>query len=563
MPETEKPEKPPKKSLMAKVVTSLGFGSKDVKAAIDRTGFDYSETLTTTALTGNGVVGARNRQLIYAQYQQMIADPVVSGALRLHVTAALGGHETSGDVVFIEAKAEVKDDPAAQKLVKELNADLSAMFNRVAMAAAYNGAAFGDAFARLYTKKGKGITDLALDEMLLPPLVIPYEQGNKTVVCLVAIGEKLREKLVMDQIARVKMPRMVYTPQPLAVEKAWRMAVAEDDVDKLPLMPALVGGSFLADAELQFKNFQAALQGLVGQRVLDSIDESIFTAEVGGMTKEQAQEFLGSVKQMLAKSKKVADDAVKTGRPFLGRIRHILPVASNKQLLGIQGVNSGGGSGGGRAGNIAIDDVLFHAKLLCGSLGIDLSMLGFADLMSGGLGEGGFFRTSAQAAERSRMIRVALQEFYSHIIRVHLHHKSGTAYEPGQEPWTINFYGSISALESERVKTQLDSINAGMMLAQCFALVKDAGLDEAAMAHMFERVMKLDTEDSKMYAKAISAAKKEQDKKEAMQGGFGGPPGGDDGGGGFPPAANDDGGGEDDAPAGAPKPVPVGKKAAA
>lgn len=561
MLETDAPQKPKKLSAKIKSLFSFGAGAEHAKDLIDRAGFDYSETLTTTALTGNGVVGARNRQLIYAKYQQMMADPVVSGALRLHVTAALGGHETSGDVIFIETKADMKEDAAAIKLVKQLNKDLNALFNNVAMAAAYNGAAFGDAYARLYTKPGRGVTDMAVDEMLLPPLVIPYEQGNKTVLCLVAIGEKLREKLVMDQVARVKMPRLIYTPQPLAVEKAWRMAVAENDADKLPLMPSLVGGSFLADAESQFNNFQAALQGLVGQRVLDSIDESIITAEIGGMTQEQAQEFTTSIRQMFQKSKKVADEAVRTGRPFLGRIRHILPISSAKQLLGIQSVNSGG-SGGGRGGNIGIEDVLFHAKLLCGALGIDLSMLGFADLMSGGLGEGGFFRTSAQAAERSRTIRVALAEFYNHVIRVHLHHKSGIAFAPGDEPWNINFYGSISALESERVKTQLDAINAGTMLAQCFALVKDAGLDEPSMAHMFERVMKLDSEDAKMYAKAIAKAKADQEKKEAMQGGFGGPPGDDGGGGAFPPAANDEDAGADEAPAGAPKPVPIGKKAA-
>jgi hypothetical protein len=524
---------------------------------IDRTGYEYSETVTTTSLTGNGIVGARSRQAIYAKYQQMAGDPLVSGAIRLHVTAALGGHETSGDIVFIEARPEAKADPASAALVLELSEALSPIFNRIAIPAAYNAAIYGDAYARMYTKDRTGIEDVSIDEMLLPPLVIPYEQGQKTRICLVAVGEKAREKLTMDQIARVKLPRLIYTPQPVAIEKAWRVAITENDIAQLPLMPGLVGGSFLADAEYQYNNFAAALSGLVGQRVLDSIDESIFTAQVTGMTGEQRQAFLKSLTKMLTKSKAVADEAVRTGRPVLQRIRHILPVWGEKQVVGIQGVNSGGATGGGRAGNISIDDVMFHAKLLCGALGIDISMLGFADLMSGGLGDGGFFRTSAQAAERSRTIRVALSEFFNDIIDVHMIKKTGSTYDPKDRPWQVNFYGTISALETERVKTQLDAINAGTLLAQCFAMVKDAGLDEKAMAHMFERVMKLDAADAKMYAKAIVAAKKEAEAKEAAQGGFGAGAGG-----GSFPSGDDDGDpkpfGKDEPPPGAPKPVPVG-----
>jgi hypothetical protein len=526
------------------------FGT-EFSEKIDSASNNYSETLTLTALTGNGVDGARSRQLIYQKYQRMLADPLVSGAIRLHITAALGGHETSGDLVFLEATAEAKKDPQAEKIVKELSAALSPIFNRVAMSAAYTGAGYGDGYARLYTKDRVGLVDMSIDEMLLPPLVIPYEQGNRTVICQVAVGDKAREKLTMDQIARVKMPRMMYTPQPLAVEKAYRVAITENDIDKLPLMPSLVGGSFLADAESQYDKFTAALQGLVGQRVLDSIDESIFTAQVTGMTTEQRQTFLTSLKNMLSKSKQIADEAVRTGIPFLGRIRHILPVWGDKQLLGIQGVNSGGGAGAGRSGNIGIDDVMFHAKLLCGALGIDISMLGFADLMSGGLGEGGFFRTSAQAAERSRTIRVALTEFFNHCVDVHLIKKTGSTYPPDKRPWQVNFYGTISALEKERTATQLDAVNTGMLMAQCFTMVKDLGLDEKTMAHMFERAMKIDAEDATMYAKAIVAAKKAADAKEAEQNGGGGP-------GGFGDNPDDDEAGDELKP-GAPKPVPVGK----
>lgn len=516
----------PKTSWFKATLASMGYGPKDVQA-VDQVGFEYGETLTTASLMGAGIEGARNRQQIYQKYQQMIKNPVVGGALRLHVTAALGGDETTGDLVLIEPTAAAKQSPQSEKLAKEINDDLKRLFNRVAQLVAFNGVAFGDAYARLYTKPRKGVVDIYCDEMLLPPLVQAYEKGNETKVCVLAIGSKMRERLSMNQIARLKMPRLIYTPQPMAVEKAWRAQITEDDPEKLPLMPSLVGGSFLADAEDQFDKFNAAMSGLVGQRVLDSIDESMFTAQVQGMTKEQRQEFMTSIKQMLQRSKQIADDAVKSGIPFLGRIRHILPVFDQKQLLQVQGVNTSGGSGGGRAGNISIEDVLLHAKLLSGSLGVDITMLGFADLMSGGLGDGGFFRTSAQAAERSRTIRAAMSEFFNHIADIHVLYKYGQAFEPKDRPWAINYYGSISALETERQKTQADAMNTGAVLVQTLMQAKDLGMDAAATMHLLETVMKLDTAAAKLYADAIEKAKS---VPEEAGGGFGGPPGGGFGG---------------------------------
>lgn len=513
--------------LFTRLKKRLGFG-REFAEEVDRAGYEWSETLTTRSLSGNGVDGARSRQLLYEKYQRMAANPICSGSTRLHITAALGGHETTGDVVFIEVNPKVKGNSQAEELVKTLSSQLAPIMNRIAFQVAYNGAVYGDGYARLYTKKSVGVIQAAVDEMLLPPLVVPYEQAGDTKVCAVAIGPKFRAKLVMDQIARLKMPRLIYTPQPLAMEKAWRTMIEEDDPDKLPLTPSLVGGSFFADAEKAFDNFEAALVSLVGQRVLDSIDESVLPVNVGGMTQEQKQSFLSSIKQMLVKSKAAADEAVKNNRPVLTRIRHILPVWAEKQLLSITGLNQAGGSGGGRASNISVEDVMLHLKLLAGALGTDPSMLGFADLLSGGLGEGGFFRTSAQAAERSRVIRGALTDFFNHIIDIHLTYRDGTTFAEENRPWRINFYGSISALEKEKQATQTESANTAMLITQVFQQVKDAGLDAAAMEMLFTTILKLDEQAAKKYAKAIEKARKEADAKEAAQagggafGGFGG-----------------------------------------
>jgi hypothetical protein len=506
----------PKQGVFTKVAGAVGDffrgfagGGRSPADAVTSSGFSTSSSVSTSALTGGTAGGARDRQSIYDTWQGMLRDPIVGGAMRMHTTAALGGHETTGDLVFIEATPGDAGDDA---LVRELNNDLLRIFNRHAFQLAYNGACFGDAYARVYGVNGRGIVDICTDETMLPPLVQPYEQGNTTRVCVVACGPRQNVTLTMDQIVRLKMPRTAYVPQPMAVEKNWRQRVEEDDVEKLPLMPSLVGGSLLIDSEDQYQQFRTALLGMVGQRVLDSIDESLFTAQTAGMTKEQREEFVGSLTDVLKESKRVADEAVKSGRPLLARIRHILPIFQDKQLLQVQGLSS---AGGGRAGSIGIDDVMLHAKLLSGSLGTDLTMLGFADMMSGGLGDGGFFRTSAQAAERSRNIRTALVDCFDELINLHLMHKRGVRYD-GVRPWKVNFYGSISALETERQKTAADAMNTGAILVQVLTGVRDLGIKKDAIQTLLSKIVKLDEDIAAELAGALSSA------EPPGGGGFGG-----------------------------------------
>lgn len=501
-------------SRLAKMASNL-FGGTYIKppttpAEINREiePYSYSDVVGNAPLINNGGTPARPQQLIYQKYQRMMATPLVGGSLRQHCTAALGGHETTGDLVFIELKSDHRKDKSAADLVKDLAAHLGPILNRTAFPMAYNAAGFGDSYSRVYSKHGVGVIDLMCNEMVMPPLVQAYEKGNVTVAFTVGTGAAGRVPLTAMQMARLKMPRMIYTAQPMAVEKSYRMAMEEDDISKLPLMPALVGGSFLADAEDQFDKFQLALGGLVGQRVLDSIDETIITTDLSDMNKSARKLFTDGFKRILQTSERIAAHALKTGLLPLKRFRHVLPVLNTgKQNLQVQALNGAAGSGQGRAGSMEVDDVMFHAKLLGGALGTDISQLGFADILSGGLGDGGYFRTSVQSAERSRCIRQGLTDWINSVIDIHLLAKYGRTYKPADRPWTINFYGNISALETEKTQTQRAAADTGSALADVLARLGDSGLGEDAIAHFLERVVRLDSEDARMYAADIAASR--------------------------------------------------------
>ncbi len=516
MADTPKTSALPKPGILARFgLTGKRWASTHIAPAQQITASDAfmygAGTTTIASLLGSGNKGARARQIIYEKWSMMEGDPIISTALMLLVTSALGGHETNGDLVFVEKKASVKKDKRLSAIVDEISAELAPLFNKVAYQAAYIGSAFGDSYARLYTNS-RGVVDVHMDETIRPPMVQPFERGSRTVGFAVYTGQKGFERLDVSQMARLKMPRVQWVPQYGVVEKAVRLAITEDDIDSLPIMPAMVGGSLLYSAEGPYDNLTASLLGLVGQRWMDSIDEQMVAVNLESMNLDQQQRFVESVKTMLMSSKAYAEQAVKTGRPVMERIRHIIPVFNEKQLSTVGPANGGAP---GRAATISIEDVMLHARMLAGALGVDLSMLGFADQLSGGLGEGGFFRVSAQAAERARIIRVSLADFFNHVIDIHTMRRYGVVFDPKERPWVVNFFGSISALEAEKQRTRSDSMNAGMLLAQSMQMMKELGASKEVMVEYLVKTMMLDDDQAKLYASVVDAR----------------PP--DDGGGGF------------------------------
>lgn len=483
----------------------------------DMTGNDYGygyDTVSVSTLLGSGKRPARSRVQIYEKYHYMAGDPIISAALRLHVVAALGGHETTGDTVFVEKTPEAEKEKGYKaKIAEELKRDLEPLLNRVAHQISFNGASFGDAYARAYTKDKVGVVDLYTDEMVYPPLVQPYEQGNQTVGFIISTGSKFTEKLTLKQMVRLKMPRMLYVPQMRVMDKAIRMNIAEDDIENLAPLPAMVGGSFLDPAEEAFDNLSTTLQGMIGQRILSSIDENMIGANLDGMTAQQRAEFMKSLKAMLVASKTRAEKAIADGKPVTERIYHIMPTFGDKQMTQISSFT---GTSGNSA--IAVDDVIFHAKRLAGALGTDLSMLGFSDILSGGLGDGGFFRTSAQSAERSRIIRTALTEFYHSVVDLHTLAKYGFIFDDGDRPYKINYYGSISALENEQMQSRERSMNSASMLVQTLDSMKNLGMPETANKQVLEKVMELDADMAGIISNGLANAK----PPEGAGGGFGG-----------------------------------------
>jgi hypothetical protein len=470
-----------------------------VQAINQSDAYSFGATPTTIAtLLGSGKKAARSRQAIYEKWALMGGDGIISTSLGLIATAALGGHETNGNLVFIEKKSIANSDKKLGKLVDEINKDLTPLLNRVAFAPSVTAMTFGDAYARIYSNDS-GVVDLYIDEMVRPELIVPIEKGSKTIGYFYFDNASYQhgKALTSEQMARLKMPRVQWTPQTEVIQKSYRYNIHEDDLDNLSPYIAMAGGSFLYNAEEHYDNLIASLLGLVGQRWMDSISEEILGIQMESTTEEQQKKIVNNWVSILQKSKSIAENAVKNNSPVLQKIRHLVPIFGEKQVVQLNPMPSG------RNANISIEDVMLHAKLLSGALGVDLSMIGFADLLAGGLGEGGFFRTSSQVAERARVIRCGLADFFNHIIDIHTLKKYGSVFPENERPWEINFYGSMSALEAEKQRTQLDAINTAMLKAQTLQMVKDLGFDRKMAESFLSKDMLFDEDRAKLFAAIV------------------------------------------------------------
>lgn len=453
---------------------------------------------------------ARSRAEIYQRYLYMLGDPIVGQALNLHVTQSLGGHETTGEVIFIEAKPNLSNNE--RKLVEEIQIDLSELLNCNAYQMALWGSTFGDSYARLFSEQKRGITHIEVSEFYLPTYIQSFEKYGNTVGYRINIENKIYTLSAM-QLSRLKMPRMGFTPQYRMQYNYALQSLIVDDLAQHKPIPANIGGSFLEIAEKPFFLLQTALLGLSSARILDNIRENMMGLNMKDMTAEQQKMFFNRLTKILKFSKERAQNAIAQNKPILEKTTHIFPMWDEKQLVSID-ANGAMNSGNTTAYNI--DDVMFYAKMLSGALGIDLSMLGFADLLSGGLGDGGFFRVSAQAGQKAILLRQGVSGWVNHVIDVHCMTKYGWIFPTGKRPYEIVFSGATSALERENQETRERKNGAAAVALQNFATLKDLGFDENAIALFAKDQMGYDEDDARIYAKSLAASGKTESKEDEM-----------------------------------------------
>lgn len=454
----------------------------------------------------------RDRKSIYTEYKMMMQDPTIHAALNLLATASLGGHESRGEVVFIRPADKLLVGGQRAKelrtLVDKESEHLQSIINDMIFVLTRNGIGYGDGYARVYPMHGKGITHAICNETVDPPLIQAFEQAGRTVGyhALEINDFEIRHitKLHNHQLIRMKMPRVTPLPQFRIDHVLHRQLLSEDNPNEAPIIPSQVGGSFLQAVAPAWKDWVLMFTALNSQQIADSVNNQFMSLDMSAMPEASREKYKSGLKTALLTLQDKIKSSLQGGEALYTTNWTFLPTWGEKQVLNPIGDLTT------RTAPISLELAMTHLKRGVGALGLDLSLLGWMEMISGGLGDGGAFHTSAQVAQQSALIRQAITEPLIDLCLMHFAYKHGHVFKRGDLPFKIEFYSDISASATEALNNKNTRANTLAITASAILALKELNLDEQSNIIFLTDVLGMDDVQAVKIAKSLSGQPQDQ-----------------------------------------------------
>lgn len=451
----------------------------------------------------------RKRIEIYSMWHKMQTDPSIAEGLALQVTAALGGHESRAEMVFITPNEKIRGDghtnKALRQKVEAMQKRVNHLINKNCVKVCRDAVGFGDAYSRMYGQKGYGLVDMMCNEYTFPPLIQAYEQGGQTIgyqALEAKDWQRSTTKMTRLQMLRFKMPRVTNVPQRDMVEGLIRAKMLRADVrSEMPIVESQVGGSFLFEIEEPYRNVHLALAGMNSQQIADAVKQMFMTVDMSGMPLSQRKKYKDGLNSIINNHQEFVKSALTGGDSIWATQVHVLPTYGDKQIL-----NPVGDIMGQRTTPINTEYLMVNIRRLMGGLGTDPSMVGWADMLAGGLGDGAAFHTSAQIMRRSQLIRQACTDWVNDICRLDWAYAHNEWIDGTDLPWQVEFYSDQSAAATEALTNKMTRMNTLAVTSQAIAGLKELGLDEDTYTMMLEDIGGMDLDQAEKIAKALKNA---------------------------------------------------------
>ena len=380
----------------------------------------------------------------YGVLQIMATDPTIDSALKMHIAHALSGRTDTGEIVFIESATGDADD----EIVADLNRTFKEILNRDLPKWAYTTALYGVCYVRPYGASGKGISHIRHDYYTHPSFVREYERAGLLCGFWAKYQQVFSKGLIrlMEpwKMVSFKIPQWVVHSRAEPLRNNADFDLDDDDyLNEEPIECQDYGSSLIRTAYHPWIDLNEAILALNISRRNASKKDRFVSVNIGRENPQKAAQYLKAIAGQI-KRKAEASARRALSRGYVNTVEtHLLPVWNN---------------GSGRVEistetqdvNIAsIEDMNFHVNRLASALGVDKSLLGFTDDLSGGLGDGGFFRISVIAAIKANLIRQAMSSGIERLFEIHVAQKFGKVYEDDEKPWKLTFNSLSTAIEAE------------------------------------------------------------------------------------------------------------------
>lgn len=429
----------------------------------------------------------------YATLRLMAKDPTIDSAIKMHISNALSSKSDTVDSIFIKP---AKDPGKPNKIVDDLRSTLMPFINKDLNEWARKAAVYGSCFVRVYGKQGVGLQSVRCDFYTHPRFIQKFEKGGR----LAGFTTTYQGTNSYSRQLRL-LPPWTFVgfeiPEWWDCENLEPINVGGIPVDLAvedPAVEGLVesqeyGTSLIATAYGPWMDLLDAISSLKMSRRNAARLERLIGINTGKLDPERAARYLDQVAERITN----ASNEVQTQSYLQGTVQtvvnHVVPIFGDKGSMQIDAVQ-------GTADINGLEDVLFHVKRLGGAIGVDPSLLGFGDFLSGGLGDGGFFRVSVMAAVKADLLRRAIKNGIHRLCEIHVAYKYGKVFLPEDCPWQIGFNSVSTAIEREEQEALESRTNViGGIIGSIGVIDQEFAIaDKRELAHEVWKMLRLDEE---------------------------------------------------------------------
>ena len=449
----------------------------------------------------------------YEVLRTMAADPTIDSGIKMHLTHALSAKSDTGEIIEINS-VDGEDD----EIVQDLRDTFGPMINRNLHRWAYTAALFGFNPLRLYGERGQGVSLVRDDYYTHPYFTRRFERAGQLVgwssKWQQTAGGKASKGLVtlMEpwKFVEIRMPDWATNIHREPIRHAGDIFdIANDNYMEEGFIEAQdYGCSLIRTAYEPWIDLQESILSLNMSRKNASNVERLIGVQTGKLNPQKAAQYLNTISAQMSKTAQAqAEKSIRKG--YVNTIwNHIIPIFSAGQgQLDISTME-------GRPDIAYIEDVKFHVNRLGSAIGIEPALLGFGDMLSGGLGDGGFFRMSVMAAMKAQQVRVAVKNMLDRLFEIHVAWKYNKVFLDSEKPWSIGFHSLNTAIAKEYAEERDRAATFAMTVTQLMQMVNPnlgtVDINEF-QRWMFVDLLRVDDEKASLILKKIEQSAQEGD----------------------------------------------------